>query len=333
MIGGLIEGVQFAAGIGEATIGNNDIQQPSTFTHWSEYCLMTGALLATISSVALIILGMYALAIVCCALAVISFIGVYYLKQFAPLHELEGTVNILQQKTRQLFRERQALEQANIKLDETIGKIDIEKKAEEERRIKNDIETKTQLSMLSAQVQSLQKSLSASEEERTKLKERQNELQNQSNKTTTLVQQSIASNTELGQSLDRVSKDAKDLAASSHGLEKAITILDADKASECQETGRVAELLEKLAVQRKESALAIENANEKISVLEKQIKQLSIVSDSFKAGAQQIDGAAAIVKEQSKKMDELISHEIQANQQAHTFDERLAQLLVGAVKQ
>lgn len=260
--------------IGETVLPQN--MNNTRFTHWSQYATFAGTIVAAVAAIASIVLSLYPMFIVCGLLCIINAISTYYLKQFAPMHDIDDIVKDLARKAKAIFTQVKDL--GAVEKHATQQLKSLEEQLEKERKHKEDLEKLRKEGITKLEAATSQ--LATVSERCTDMEERQKTIHEDTLKTVSTVQQFMLTQAKVEQSAESVKKATEDLAETAKKLDSVKHRSDKNTVNLRDEISKLTKLFEQLIAKHTEQS----NQN---AALQAEVKRLSEVQgDTIKAAAQ-----------------------------------------------
>lgn len=277
------------------------------FSHWSQYCLLTGAVLAAISGVAFAILTMYPVVIINGVLVLICLVGVYYLKQFVPIREMEEDIATVNRKARQLLVANRDLATENQRLQGLEQNLRQDQSVAEAHRRQIEEQAKQRIAELERTAQALQVSVDRSAAEGKERAANEKALADQAANATSVAKASLATFAQLTQSLTRNAEGSKELADGSAQLTVLLTSLSTNSADYAKQISQLSAAIDLLTKQFAKSMEVNASINQRLTVLQKENAALQETAKQFKDGAGNIKNATEAARQVTASMDRQIA--------------------------
>jgi chromosome segregation ATPase len=296
---------------------------PKTYTHWSEYVLIAGAVVAVIAAVAAAALGIYVLTAACGILFATDLIGLHYIRQFMPMADIEASTDALKVQIKTMKARQTALENINQKI------VDDNKQLATTTTGLKQEQTQDQSARLDL-TNKLAASMKQFSEQEAKLKEAQDKLssltqlhaqwQAEANKINDSVQQFITANGQATKNSEAISKQVELLKAQSAQLHSSTDQIDKDAIQLVDLKKSIAQLTAQFeglkalctagAKERDVLAKELQNLNEIVSKLLQSTQNMQHTSDTIGTDTHKLMVAVEI---DDKRLDAEISQLLNPN--------------------
>ncbi len=285
---------QAALALGEQSSNNNvgGDARGRSYTHWSQYCLFAGAVIAAVAAIATAILASYAITVVCGALCVIDIIGTCYLRQLGQLKTFGALTASLANKVHVQFE--------NFKTQQAL-----------DEQIRTELEQKS--AATSHELETVVDKLKAAEEIYEKLSKGHTESLQTAEQTAHNVQKFLIAEGQFNEEIAHLGNYTKPLNDEEAQLQNTVASMISVKNMASEEDVKLNKTLTLITEQFNHLQTLCQTKNEMIKALQKQEKNFQDVITDFKTEIQALHNDKAAIQWEDHNLKDDIAFQQEKN--------------------